>query len=81
MQEIKNKAVIQNICDILKELKLTEIEDPKIDGGDIMKFIYEDGTEKQFAFTSAYILYDNVMYSIEGNQGSNIYDIIRPDDK
>ncbi len=81
LQEIKNKAVIQNICGVLKELKLTEIEDPKIDGGDIMKFIYEDGTEKQFAFTSEYILYDNVMYYIGGNQGNSIYDIIRTDDK
>lgn len=81
LQEIKNKAVIQDICAVLRELKLTQIKDPKIDGGDIMKFIYEDGTEKQFAFTSEYILYNDVMYHIEDNQGSNIYDVIKYDDK
>ena len=79
LQEITNETVIQDICDILKKLKLSPITDPKIDGGDIMKFIYEDGTEKQFAFTSEYILYDDVMYHIEDNQGSNIYDVIKFD--
>lgn len=44
---------------------------------------FVDGKEaaKQFAFTSEYILYDDVMYHIEDNQGSNIYDVIRYDDK
>lgn len=76
LQEIKDETVIQNICSVLKELELTPVEDTAIDGGDIMKFVYEDGTEKIFGFTSRYILYDDVMYCMEDNQGERLYDAI-----
>lgn len=48
----------------------------EIKNGIILFIFYEDGTEKIFGFTSRYILYDDVMYCMEDNQGERLYDVI-----
>lgn len=79
---LTDEKEIQKLSNMLQALSLqasqTKVDDYlKLDGQVILTLVHSDGTEDTFSFTSKYLYFKEVLYTLDEGQATELFDLLK----